>query len=81
MNAGITLKDLLSFGSIGATIVFGSMWLGALDESVRTLKSSTVTAERIASLETEVREFKQTNKELRESVNVLIREIRRGPNN
>ena len=80
MNAGITLKDLLAFGSIGATIVFGSMWLGALDESVRTLRSSTVTAERIAALEVEVREFKSTNKDLRESVNTLIKEIRRNPN-
>lgn len=77
MNAGITLKDLLSFGSIGATIVFGAMWLGALEESVKTLQRSTVTSERIAILETNMKNITESNVELKQSVNTLVLEIRK----
>ena len=30
MNQGITLKDLLAFGSIGATIIAGAFFFGGL---------------------------------------------------
>jgi hypothetical protein len=53
-------------------------WASDLTRRVKTIEESTVTAERIARLETEVRALAEGTKELRLSINDLVRELRRG---
>lgn len=77
MNQGITLKDLIAFGSIGATIVAGAFFFGGLASRVDTLEHSTVTAERIATLEGEVRAMRASTDDLKQSINALVREVRK----
>jgi len=77
MNQGITLKDLLAFGSIGATIIAGAFFFGGLAARVQTLEHSTVTAERIATLEGEVRGMRQSTDEMKASMKELVAAVRR----
>lgn len=76
MNQGITLKDLLAFGSIGATIIAGAFFFGGLAARVETLEHSTVTAERMATLESEVRAMRSSTDELKTSIKDLVRTVR-----
>lgn len=76
MNQGITLKDLLAFGSIGATIIAGAFFFGGLAARVQALEHSTVTAERMATLEGEVRAMRASTDELKTSVKDLVRAVR-----
>lgn len=73
----ITLKDMLSFASIGATIFFGAMWLGSLSNEVENLKSSTVTDGRISRLEQRVDTLSDNTKELKTAINELTIELKR----
>lgn len=76
MNQGITLKDLLAFGSIGATIIAGAFFFGGLAARVQALEDSTVTAERMATLEGEVRAMRASTDEMKTSVKDLVRAVR-----
>lgn len=76
MNQGITLKDLLAFGSIGATIIAGAFFFGGLSARVVTLEQSTVTAERMATLEGELRAMRSSTDDLKSSVQELVRAVR-----
>lgn len=76
MNQGITLKDLLAFGSIGATIIAGAFFFGGLAARVQTLEHSTVTAERMATLEGEVRAMRASTDELKTSVKELVTAVK-----
>ena len=53
-------------------------WASDLTRRVATIEGSTVTGERIARLETEVRSLADGTKELKVSINELVRELRRG---
>lgn len=75
----IQLKDILSFASIGATIFFGAMWLGSLENDVNDLKASSVTDGRIARLEQRVETLNENTRELKGSINELVRELKRQP--
>lgn len=77
--SGIQLKDVISFASLGLTIFFGAMWLGALDNSVNTLKATAVTDGRIARLEQRVDTLNENTRELKVSVQELVRELKRQP--
>lgn len=61
---------------IGATVA-ALWWASDLTRRVKTIEESTVTAERIARLETEVRTLGDNTKELKGSINELVRELRR----
>ena len=76
MNQGITLKDLLAFGSIGATIIAGAFFFGGLAARVETLEHSTVTAERIATLEAEVRTMRESTDDLKGSIKDLVQAVK-----
>lgn len=76
MNQGVTLKDLLAFGSIGATIIAGAFFFGGLAARVEQLEHSTVTAERIATLEAEVRTMRESTDELKGSIKDLVRAVK-----
>jgi len=52
-------------------------WASDLSTRVAALEHSTVTAERIARLEAEVATLGETTKDLKRSVNDLVRELRR----
>jgi hypothetical protein len=61
---------------ISATV--GALWWASdLTRRVKTIESSTVTAERIARLEIEVRTVADNTRELKGSINELVRELRR----
>jgi hypothetical protein len=77
MSQGITLKDLIAFGSIGATIIAGAFFFGGLAARVQALEHSTVTAERMATLEGEVRAMRQSTDDLKGSVKELVVAVRR----
>lgn len=79
MNQGIVLKDLLAFGSIGAAVIAGAFFFGGLAARVDTLEHSTVTAERIATLEGEVRAMRDSTNNLKDSVQQLVRELKKQP--
>jgi translation initiation factor IF-2 len=51
-------------------------WASDLTRRVTTVEASTVTAERIARLEAEVRGLGENTKELKSSVQELVRELR-----
>jgi hypothetical protein len=76
MNQGITLKDLVAFGSIGATIIAGAFFFGGLAARVQVLEHSTVTAERIATLEAEVRTMRESTDDLKGSIKDLVRAVK-----
>ena len=78
MNQGITLKDIVAFASIGATIIAGAFFFGGLAARVQVIERSTVTAERMATLEGEVRAMRQSTDELKGSVKDLVAALRRG---
>jgi len=61
---------------IGASAA-GLWWAADLTRQVTTLNGSTVTAERIATLETEVRNLGDSTRELKVSINDLVRELKR----
>jgi hypothetical protein len=63
--------------AVSATIA-ALWWASDLTRRVKTIEESTVTAERIARLETEVRALAEGTKELKLSINDLVRELRRG---
>lgn len=77
MNQGFSLKDLVAFGSIGATIIAGAFFFGGLAARVQVLEQSTVTAERMATLESEVRAMRQSTDDLKGSVKDLVVAVRR----
>ena len=52
-------------------------WASDLTRRVTTVEASTVTAERIARLETEVRGLAENTKELKGGVQELVRELKR----
>lgn len=52
-------------------------WASDLTRRVKTIEESTVTAERIARLESEVRTLAENTRELKSGVNDLVRELRR----
>lgn len=63
---------------IGAT--FAAIWWASdINSAVERLEQSTVTAERIARLEIEVRQASENTRELKVSINDLVRELRRNP--
>jgi len=60
------------------SVTVGALWWASdLTRRVRTIEGSTVTAERIARLETEVRALAENTRELKGSINDLVRELRR----
>ena len=61
---------------VSATIA-ALWWASDLTRRVTTIEASTVTAERIARLETEVRALSDNTKELKAGINELVRELRR----
>lgn len=61
---------------IGATVT-ALWWASDLTRRVNTIEGSTVTAERIARLETEVRTLGDNTRELKGSINELVRELRK----
>lgn len=60
---------------ISATVA-ALWWASDLTRRVATVEASTVTAERIARLEAEVRGLGETTKDLKGSVQELVRELR-----
>lgn len=60
---------------ISATVA-ALWWASDLTRRVTTVEASTVTAERIARLETEVRGLADSTKELKGSVQELVRELK-----
>lgn len=72
-------------GFIGpATIVYlasasvtGLWWASDLTRRVQTMEGSTVTGERIARLESEVRGLAENTRELKGSINELVKELKR----
>lgn len=52
-------------------------WASDLTRRVTTIESSTVTAERIARLEAEVRTLADNTRELKAGVNELVRELKK----
>jgi len=60
---------------ISATVA-ALWWASDLTRRVTTVEASTVTAERIARLEAEVRGLSESTKELKGSVLELVRELR-----
>lgn len=52
-------------------------WASDLTRRVTTIESSTVTGERIARLEAEVRTLADNTRELKASVNELVRELKK----
>lgn len=52
-------------------------WASDLTRRVATIESSTVTGERIARLETEVRALADNTRELKTSINELVRELKK----
>ena len=52
-------------------------WASDLTRRVTTIEGSTVTAERIARLETEVRSLAEGTRELKASINELVHELKR----
>ena len=77
MSGGITVKDIVSFGGLAVTIFFGAMWLGSLSNEVTNLKNTSVSDGRIARLEQRVDTLNDNTKELRGSINELVRELRK----
>lgn len=69
----------ISMGSLMIAIFVGAMWLGSLDQKVEQLRSSTVTAERIARLEARVDTLAGNTADLKGAVSDLVRELRRNP--
>lgn len=61
---------------VSATIA-ALWWASDLTRRVTTVEASTVTAERIARLEGEVRSLGETTRELKGSVQEMVRELRR----
>jgi len=59
----------------GATVA-ALWWASDLTRRVNTIEASTVTAERIARLEAEVRTLGENTRELKASINELVRELR-----
>ena len=53
-------------------------WASDITRRVTTIEGSTVTAERIARLETEVRSLTESTHELKASINELVHELKRG---
>lgn len=53
-------------------------WASDLTRRVTTIEGSTVTAERLARLETEVRSLAESTRELKASINELVHELKRG---
>lgn len=62
---------------ISATVA-ALWWASDLTRRVKTIEQSTVTAERIARLETEVKSLGDSTKELKSSINELVHELKRG---
>jgi hypothetical protein len=54
-------------------------WASDLTSRVKAIEGSTVTAERIARLETETRQLGDNTKDLKGSINDLVIELRRNP--
>lgn len=52
-------------------------WASDLTRRVQTIEGSTVTGERIARLETEVRGLAESTRELKGSISELVRELKR----
>lgn len=61
---------------VSATIA-ALWWASDLTRRVTTVEASTVTGERIARLEAEVRSLGETTRELKGGVQELVRELRR----
>ena len=61
---------------ISATVT-ALWWASDLTRRVNTIEGSTVTAERIARLETDVRTLGENTRELKGSINELVRELRK----
>lgn len=66
-----------SFVYLVAATVTALWWASDLTRRVDTIEHSTVTAERIARLEEQVGTLAENTKDLRASVNDLVRELRR----
>lgn len=62
---------------ISATVA-ALWWASDLTRRVKTIEASTVTAERIARLETEVNSLGDSTKDLKASINDLVHELKRG---
>ena len=69
----------ISMASLFVTVFIGAMWVGALDEKVDQLKASAVSDGRISRLEQRVDTLADNTKELKVSINDLVRELRRNP--
>lgn len=61
---------------VSATVT-GLWWASDLTRRVQTIESSTVTGERIARLEAEVRGLAESTRELKGSIGELVRELKR----
>lgn len=73
---GRTPQDLVLHCLVSATVT-ALWWASDLTRRVATIENSTVTAERIARLEGEVRTLGDNTRELKGSINELVRELRR----
>ena len=69
---GLVIKDLLGFGGLVATVVSGSIWLGAINARVTALEDGAQgrsgEGERLARLETLVGAINEGIKEIRHDV-------------
>ena len=62
---------------LASASVMALWWASDLTRRVQTIEGSTVTGERIARLETEVRALGESTRELKGSINELVRELRK----
>ena len=69
----------ISMASLMIAILLGAMWLGALDEKVDNMKSTAVTDGRMQRLEQRVETLSENTRELKGSINELVRELKRQP--
>lgn len=75
----VNVKDLLAYigpivslSGMIVTAFVGAMWVGRLDERVINLEKTSVSGERIATLEGEVKNLSKTGDELKLSINNLV---------
>lgn len=67
----------ISMASLLVTVFIGAMWLGTLDEKVDNLRATAVSDGRIARLEQRVDTLSDNTKDLKNSINELVRELRK----
>ena len=69
----------ISMASILVTVFVGAMWVGGLSEKVDTLKANAVTDGRMQRLEQKVETLNDNTRDIKTSINELVRELKRNP--